>query len=250
MSTDTAISVLFLIVLAVSALAALHGRVRRGVPLGLGVRGGTGRDLAAGLAIGSAGMAATVAAVVALTPTAFHDVRLDAAKLAYATAVLAVAAVGEEVVYRALMLGGLARLTGRPAVALAAAAAVFGLVHLTGSPDATVISVLSNALGGVMYGVAFLRTGRIWMGVGVHFAWNFVQGPVAGFPVSDETSFSGALLRPVTEGAQWLTGGAYGPEGSVLSLVFRVAIIAMTVAATARRPGGAPARPHPDPAAS
>ncbi|NKZ09059.1 CPBP family intramembrane glutamic endopeptidase [Actinomadura latina] len=156
MNADMVISVLFLIILAVSAAAALHGRLRRGAPLGLGMRGGAGRELAAGLAIGSAGlaigsagMAATVAAVVALTPTGVHDVRFDAAKLAYATAVLAAAAVGEEVVYRALMLGGLARLTRRPAVALLGAGAVFGLVHITGSPDATAVSVLSNALGGV-----------------------------------------------------------------------------------------------------
>jgi hypothetical protein len=50
--------------------------------------------------------------------------------------------------------------------------------------------------------------------------------------VSGETAYSGAIVHPAMSGARWLTGGAYGPEGSVLSLLARVAIIALIIVAT------------------
>ena len=88
-----------------------------------------------------------------------------------------------------------------------------------------------------MYGVAYLRSagagwGRLWLPVGLHFGWNWVQGTVLGFPVSGTTDFSGAFTDLAASGPTWLSGGAYGPEGSVFSLVGRLAIIALVVAAT------------------
>ena len=60
------------------------------------------------------------------------------------------------------------------------------------NPNASWLSVLSNGLGGVMYALAFLGTRRIWMSWGLHLAWNFVPGPVFGFPISGTADFSRA----------------------------------------------------------
>ncbi len=98
---------------------------------------------------------------------------------------------------------------------------------------ASPLSVLSNSLGGVAYGLAFVLTGRIWLGLGLHFAWNFVQGPVLGFIVSGHV-LGGGFLRITDNGPDWLTGGAYGPEGGVVGLAMRFIVIA-AVAAWARR---------------
>ncbi|MWA05432.1 CPBP family intramembrane metalloprotease [Actinomadura sp. LD22] len=230
MDVDTLIGGAFAVVLGGGAATALFARWKRGAPLGLGIRNGCAREIAGGLVIGGAAMGATVAAILVCTDSHLQDVRLDASRLGYATTVLVAAAVGEEVVYRALMLNSLARLTRRPLIGLALSAAIFGVVHLTGSPNATAISVLSNSMGGLMYGVAYLRTGRIWLPVGIHFAWNYLQGTVIGFPISDETAYSGALVHPAIQGPTWLTGGGYGPEGSVFSLLFRTAVIAAVLA--------------------
>jgi Type II CAAX prenyl endopeptidase Rce1-like len=70
-------------------------------------------------------------------------------------AVFAVAAFAEELAYRGLLLAGRTVLTRRPIVLLLVSAAMFGLVHVTDSPDATAVGIVSDALGGVMYGVAF-----------------------------------------------------------------------------------------------
>lgn len=83
-----------------------------------------------------------------------------------------------------------------------------------------------------MYGLAFVRTGRVWMPLGLHMAWNYVQGPVCGFPVSGLTAFpfDAELVRQhaiahATKLAALLTGGAYGPEGGWLGIIARVAVI-------------------------
>lgn len=232
---ESAFNAVFLAVFGVSATAAVVARVRGRVLLGLGVRDRPLTDLAKGLAIGTAGMTLTVAALLATGAAGIEDVGLDWSRLGRGFGVLAAAAFGEELAYRALLLTGLIVLTRRPLIALAVSALLFGAVHMIGTAEATAISVASNTLGGVMYAVAYLRTGRLWMPIGLHFAWNFVQGTVFGFTVSAETAYSGALFHPVVTGADWLSGGAYGPEGSVLSLAARLLIIAAVLKVTADR---------------
>jgi hypothetical protein len=100
-----------------------------------------------------------------------------------------------------------------------------------------------------MYGVAFLRTGNLWLGLGVHIGWNWWQGTVLGFTVSGTDDYSGALLEVHTTGADWLGGGAYGPEGSALSLVGRLVIIALIVLVTGRA-GARGLRPPQSPTSS
>ena len=67
-------------------------------------------------------------------------------------------------------------------------------------------------LVGVPLSVAYLRTRALWMPVGIHFAWNYVQGFIFGLPVSGFRLPTSVLTARV-HGAAWLTGSAYGPEG-------------------------------------
>jgi membrane protease YdiL (CAAX protease family) len=231
-NVDRVVSVVVIAMIVAGGTAALRARWKDSTPLGLGVRIGFAKELLVGVLIGALGMTVTVGAILGAGGARIRDVGLDWSRLGIAIVVFGGAAVLEEVIYRALMLNGLIQLTGRPMLAIIVSAAVFGVAHLTGSPHATAISVLSNALGGAMYGVAFVRTRRIWMPVGIHFAWNFVQGTIFGFPVSDTSTYSGALVHLVIEDSQWLSGGLYGPEASVLSIPARLLIIGLVVLAT------------------
>lgn len=56
-----------------------------------------------------------------------------------------------------------------------------------------------------------------WLPVGIHFARNFVQGYVRGLPVSG-MAFPRGVLQKKISGPLWVTGGADGPEGSILGL--------------------------------
>lgn len=128
------------------------------------------------------------------------------------------AGVVEELMMRAVLLRLLWRAFG-PWVAFAVSSAVFGLSHL-GNPNATVFAALCIALeAGVMLGAFYALTGRIWVSIGAHMAWNFTQGYLFGTAVSG-TELGPAIARstPNATAPDWLTGGAFGPEASLPGL--------------------------------
>jgi membrane protease YdiL (CAAX protease family) len=106
-------------------------------------------------------------------------------------------------------------------------AAFFGYVHIS-NPGGSYITAFGNALGGLMYGIAFFGGRNLWMPIGMHFAWNFVQGSILGFPVSGTTPAS-LIIQAPPAGSNLLTGGAYGPEGGLIGMTFRFVVIAMVL---------------------
>jgi len=136
-----------------------------------------------------------------------------------------VSACTEELVNRGLILSGLCIvLRGRAVAATLLAALLFGLAHAA-NPGASLLSVCGNTLGGLAYGLAFVLSGRLWLPLGLHFAWNFVQGPLLGFPVSGLNA--GGLLLIQAQGPVWLSGGAYGPEAGLVGILFRFLVLAL-----------------------
>ena len=63
-----------------------------------------------------------------------------------------------------------------------------------------------------------LEAGRLALPMGIHFTWNYFQGPVFGFAVSG-TTMQGSLLTISDHGPQWFTGGIFGPEAGVSGLI-------------------------------
>ncbi len=88
------------------------------------------------------------------------------------------------------------------------------------------ITILNIALAAILLGLAYLRTRSLALPIGIHWAWNFVQGNLLGFPVSG-TGERLAPLKPILKDRpDWLTGGAVGLEGSVAcTLICLVAIV-------------------------
>jgi len=218
-----------LVAIACGVVAVWHWRRAR-IPIwrGLGLRFDirAGLDMGAGVAIGALVMGGIFAVEWALG--ALHVSGLRAPDAAFATwlVLLALFAFGEELVFRSLMLSGLVVLLRKQWLAVLVMAAVFGLAHV-GNPNASVLSVVGNALGGIMYAVAFLGSKNVWLPTGLHFAWNFFQGPVLGFPVSGLDM--GGLVQQTAGGPNWLTGGAYGPEAGLVGMTFRFVAIALLI---------------------
>jgi membrane protease YdiL (CAAX protease family) len=141
-------------------------------------------------------------------------------------AFLFIAAFLEELLSRSFLTGGLFLLLKRNKwLTVAISAAFFGLAHAA-NPGATLVSIFGNALGGVMYAIAFLESGRIWLSWGLHFAWNFFQGPILGFPVSGLTE-GGSIIQQIAIGPEIITGSAYGPEAGLVGMSFRFVIIGL-----------------------
>ena len=119
------------------------------------------------------------------------------------------AAVTEELWMRALLLRLLWRAFG-PLPAFAVAALVFGALHLT-NPGATALAGATVTAAGLMFCAFYALTGRLWVPIGLHLAWNFAQGYVFGATVSG-TGYGGSIAVSTARlGAPaWLTGGAFG----------------------------------------
>lgn len=134
------------------------------------------------------------------------------ARALLSTAVLfIVAALAEEAAFRGYPLQTLTRarllwfgvlLTSVP----------FAIIHWH-NPGATIFSTLNTALAGVWLAAAYLKTRSLWFPLGVHWAWNWVQGSIFGLAVSGLNLSSHSVLRAVDQGPPWLTGGSYGIEG-------------------------------------
>jgi hypothetical protein len=101
-------------------------------------------------------------------------------------------------------------------------AVVFGIFHL-GNPDAGVWSTISLIFGDVLLFAAFLYTRRIWLVWGIHWGWNFFQDGIFGMPNSGVTELP-SWIQPIIQGPDWITGGAFGIETSVIAFILSLVV--------------------------
>ncbi|MEQ1725096.1 MAG: CPBP family intramembrane glutamic endopeptidase [Sphingopyxis sp.] len=128
-------------------------------------------------------------------------------------------AVIEEVLVRIIVFRLLWRAAGViPALILTAV--MFGALHLS-NPDASIFSGLCLVAGEGIGAGLYLLTGRVWMAIGMHAGWNFMQGWVFGSAVSGVDDFAGGPLHtiPADGVAVILSGGGFGPESTLVALM-------------------------------
>ena len=118
--------------------------------------------------------------------------------------------------------------------ALVISAAFFGAMHL-GNPGATAWSAIAIMIeAGILLALLYHVTRSLWTCIGLHAAWNVTQGTLYGIKVSG-TRADGFLTSTLT-GPGWLSGGAFGAEGSVVAVaVCLAASIALLAIALRRR---------------
>lgn len=114
------------------------------------------------------------------------------------------------------------------ALAIGISSLVFGILHM-GNPNATLLGIIVILLAGVMLAVPFVVTGQLGYSVGLHFAWNAVQGAVYGLPVSG-IRFRQSILQFEAVGPELWTGGRFGPEGGLLGVAGVLLLIFLTLA--------------------
>jgi uncharacterized protein len=100
--------------------------------------------------------------------------------------------------------------------ALLVSSLVFGFVHWD-APGATLQGLVSISLwAGLLLSATYLLTGRLWLGIGLHAAWNYTQGTVYSGIVSGNAPPEG-FVKSTLQGSEWLTGGAFGVEASIVA---------------------------------
>jgi len=142
------------------------------------------------------------------------------------------AAIVEELIFRGLMFQAIDKLGGK-LLAFIVTSLFFGVAHL-GNAGATLWSAFAIALeAGVLLGAAFLWRRNLWFAMGLHFAWNAIEG-LLGIPVSGHTT--AGLFTVEMNGATLLTGGNFGLEGSIVPVVLSLLIsIPMLIGAARNR---------------
>ncbi|TQM43319.1 CPBP family intramembrane glutamic endopeptidase [Pseudonocardia cypriaca] len=131
---------------------------------------------------------------------------------------MAAAAVTEELIFRGILFRIIEQWTGTW-TALVLTAALFGLSHLF-NPHATLWGALAIAIeAGAMLAAAYAATRTLWFPIGLHFGWNCAAGAIFSTEVSGNDTPDG-LLHAVMSGPTALTGGEFGPEGSVYAVLF------------------------------
>lgn len=185
----------------------------------------TARDIIAGIFIGFIAMTGIYLVELNLGYIEVQGVNHINTSLIVVFFNIAFGAFGEEILFRGFMLNGLFQISKNKYLAVIITAVLFGLAH-AGNPNATTTSIISNGLGGVMYSIAFIESSSIWLPFGLHFAWNFFQGPILGFPVSG-LDFGGLVQQNFVIGKDIFTGAAYGPEGGIIGIAFRILVIIM-----------------------
>ena len=126
-------------------------------------------------------------------------------------------AVGEEVMFR----GFIFRLIDErwnTGAALIVSALIFGFGHIS-NDNATWWSSLAIAIeAGLLLGAAYKWSGTLWVPIGIHWAWNYVQGNVFGLTVSGVNT-GNSILNTTVSGPDIITGGAFGPEASIIAVI-------------------------------
>lgn len=131
----------------------------------------------------------------------------------YYAAVFTASAAMEESLTRGYAFQALVQGIGK-AGAVCVSSIAFSLAHLF-NPHVNGIALLNTILAGVWLSIAYLKTRSLWLPTSLHMTWNLSLGFIFGYPVSGAI-MPDAMTRLSRRGPDWITGGAYGPEGGVL----------------------------------
>ncbi len=192
---------------------ALEGR-----PLAsLGLRPGAAwaREFALGGALGCGII--LLSALLAYGAGGFHLARGEGpGALASGAAYYLLPALSEELGFRGYIFQrvewSLGTRGGLVLMSLLFAAAHFSNPGMTGTTR--VLAALNIFLAGVLLGLAYLGTRSLALPLGLHLGWNWCQGSLLGFGVSG-TQAQGCFVPVPHAGPLWVTGGAFGLEGSL-----------------------------------
>jgi membrane protease YdiL (CAAX protease family) len=147
------------------------------------------------------------------------DIVSNTRELFSSAVLLLMVAFSEEIVFRGYVLSNLMKSFNKW-VSLLINAILFALVHAS-NPGVPWTALLNTFIGGLLIGITYISTRNLWLPIGFHFTWNFMQGPIIGFHVSGISFKSLFILE--TKGHPLLSGGDYGFEGSLVASLLLIA---------------------------
>ena len=202
--------------LTVLAVTRLIER-RNPAEIGLGLRRFV-MDWLKGAGVGTAYLCTSVGILALLGGYRMNGVTFAGQSLAAGLLLHFSVGVFEETLFRGILFRFLEEGFGSW-LALTLTALFFGLSHWS-NPNGTAWSAIAIGLeAGILFGAVYMATRSLWVAMGLHTAWNFLQGNIFGVAVSGNGAPTDSLFQPTIQGNPWLTGGAFGIEASVIAVV-------------------------------
>ena len=134
-----------------------------------------------------------------------------------------VAALVEEMIFRGIVFRLFEQFFGTT-WAIVVPSALFGLAHLD-NDGASVMTLLSVTLLGAFWTLIYAASRNIWVAAANHAAWNTAIF-ITGLPLSGQTEWrSAAPFESSFQGPAYLTGGVFGPEDSIINIVFMAVVV-------------------------
>ena len=184
---------------------------------------GMARELGRGLLLGAGLVFLTFVVLAALGVYQFSGVNALSLMLLLPLAELVLVGMAEEMMFRGILFGVTARALGSKA-AIVISSLVFALAHL---PNAgfSLLAIAAIVTYGVLQAALYMRTRRLWVCIGTHVGWNYCVSQVFSSTVSGHAATDG-LLRGELAGNAMLTGGAFGVEASLVTVLLIGAVAA------------------------
>jgi membrane protease YdiL (CAAX protease family) len=197
-------------------------RIEKRQPTELATRG-MAHELGTGLLLGAGLVALTFAVLAVLGGYQFGGVNALSIRMLLPLAELVLVGMAEEMMFRGVIFGVTERSLGsKPAIVISAL--LFSLAHLP-NEGVSVLAIAVIGVYGVMQAALYMKTRRLWACIGTHIAWNYCISQVFSSTVSGHAATDG-LLRGELVGNAMLTGGVFGVEGSLITLLLIAAAAA------------------------
>jgi hypothetical protein len=180
-------------------------------------------QLAIGLMLGGAG-----AAVMFVLTLLFHQSKIAGVDISLApisgalTTALPVAIAS--VVISCLVLTSLVSLVIRSPWIAALAATIIVAAWQWRSPGGTGHVVAGSAVLTLALTLAFAKTGRLWLPIGIAYGWLLFEGPIFGFPTNGFPIGHPWFSQQVLEYTVW-GGGIAGPAASVFATAAKCLVV-------------------------
>ncbi len=216
---------LFLLLLGLTVISRLHTHTATlRTTSGLPKRPTQGEEFQRGVALGWALALAAVIPMM-LTGTLHPEFWLGPRNWLPAIISLAAIALGTlaaEIAFRGYLYSRLIAAIGTVAATILVSLiyACASLIHPNSSPRTMAVAFFTS----ILLCIAWQRTHALWIGWGLHFGWAATTAILLGLPAAGDASLP-TLLTTSVSGPDWFSGGPYGPDGALLTLVLRLLAI-------------------------
>ncbi|MBN1819114.1 MAG: CPBP family intramembrane metalloprotease [Prolixibacteraceae bacterium] len=180
------------------------------------------KEIIIGLTTGIFLLSAVFVVLLLLNQIEIENIQFDTFSFINYLLIFIMVGIYEELLIRGYFLGTFMNLTNKY-IALIITAILFSLMHIMNA-NFSLIPFINIVLAGILLGVVYIHTRRIWFPMALHIIWNFLQGPVFGSEVSGGSTGE-TIFQIKTTGSDLLTGGEFGFEASFIMTGLMIGLI-------------------------